>query len=307
MLRPQRVFTSKKRNGSVALVELDVEVGHAAVPDALHESLCALNNGVLSFAKNAQRVADSRRVVVLQAYDAARHAANLAFRIREGRQRANRIIATRDEVLEHHEVVVARFAQGFPNLGHLGSIFDFVNLAPSTHRRLGVLELCRIRRLRNERKRKLVKRKLVGAGIAAVEVPSLGVRDVEFLAQFVEAALLRDVVEQVEIDVGDDDACGLKARFRLGEHACMAIVTAEHHRDDVGVLVSEFGGDALERRIEHFRVVHVGDEAVIGEAACREHLDVGGGKHDGLFDAECPVEPRARSCKRGCRLPRRWA
>ena len=70
----------------------------------------------------------------------------------------------------------------------------------------------------------------------------------------------------------------------------MAIVTAEHHRDDVGVLASEFGGDALESRIKYFRVVHVGDEAVIGEAARREHLDVGGGKHDGLFDAECPVE-----------------
>ena len=31
----------------------------------------------------------------------------------------------------------------------------------------------------------------------------------------------------------------------------MAIVAAEHHRDDVGVLASEFGGDALELSLIH--------------------------------------------------------
>ena len=70
----------------------------------------------------------------------------------------------------------------------------------------------------------------------------------------------------------------------------MTVVAAEDHGDEIGVLAGELGGDALKCGIEHFRIVHVGDEAVIGEAARREHLDVCGGKHDGLPDAKRPIE-----------------
>ena len=87
------------------------------------------------------------------------------------------------------------------------------------------MELGRIGRLGDKRVGELVDGKLIRP-VAAVEVPRFREWDVKLLADLVEPALLRDVVEQGEIDVGDHVAKVLQALLALREHAGVAVVAA---------------------------------------------------------------------------------
>ena len=70
----------------------------------------------------------------------------------------------------------------------------------------------------------------------------------------------------------------------------MAVIATEHHRDECGVLAREFGSTRLEGCVEHICIMDAGGKAIVGEAACREHLDVGRCKDDGLVDAKGSIE-----------------
>ncbi|MEI3230411.1 MAG: hypothetical protein V8S24_03650 [Gordonibacter pamelaeae] len=133
-------------------------------------------------------------------------------------------------------------------------------------------------------------RQLLGAVRAAREVPRARVGDVQLLAQLVEAALLRDVVEQGEVEVGHRVAGGLEARLARREHARVTVVATEHEQHALGVCRAHLGGHALERVVEALRVVDVRLQAVVGEAAGREHLDVVRGQHDGALHAVGAVQ-----------------
>ena len=273
---------------AVALVQLDVEVREAAVARALEEALGARDDLGLSLAHDAQRVAECCGVVVLQAYDAARHHAHLARGVRECGERADGVVAAGDEVLQHQLVVVIGGADVAPHLSQLLGAFDLVDLALAGD--VGVLELRRVRRLRDQRVGEVLHRQLGWAALAAVEVPGAGVGDVQFVAQLVEAALLRDVVQQVEVDVGNRVAGRFQARLSRRQHARVAVVAAQHQQHTVGVLGAHLGGHALERVVEAFRLVDERLQAVVGEAARRQHLDVLRGQHDGALDAVGAVQ-----------------
>ena len=149
--------------------------------------------------------------MVLQAHHAARHHAHVARGVRERRERADGVVAAGDEVLQHQLVDVVRRADVAPHLRQLLGAIDLVDLALAGDG--GVLELRGVRRLRDERVGELLDRQLFRAVRAAIEVPRAREGDVKLLAQLVEAALLRDVVEQVEVDVGDRVAGGLEAKL----------------------------------------------------------------------------------------------
>ena len=70
----------------------------------------------------------------------------------------------------------------------------------------------------------------------------------------------------------------------------MAVVAAQHQQHAVGVLGAHLGGHALERVVEAFRLVDERLQAVVGEAARRQHLDVLRGQHDGALDAVGAVQ-----------------
>lgn len=121
------------------------------------------------------------------------------------------VVAAGDEVLQHQLVAVIGGADVAPHLSQLLGAFDLVDLALAGY--VGILELSRVRRFRDQRVGEVLHRQLGWAALAAVEVPGAGVGDVQFVAQLVEAALLRDVVEQVEVDVGNRVAGRFQARL----------------------------------------------------------------------------------------------
>ena len=131
---------------------------------------------------------------------------------------------------------------------------------------------------------------LLGTVRAAREVPGARVGDVQLRAQLVEAALLRDVVEQGEVEVGHRVSGGLEALLPGRQHARMAVVAAEHEQHALRVRGAHLGGHALEGVVEAFRVMDVRLQAIVGEAAGREHLDVVRGQHDGVLDAVRAVQ-----------------
>ncbi len=161
--------------GSVAKVVLDVEVGEASVSDAREKAARAFDDFAVALAHNGERIAERRRIVVLQAHDAARHDAQRARCVREGRERADGGIVAGDEVLQHKLAVVVAALDVRPGTGKLCGRFDLVDLALARDRR--ALKHRRVRRLRNERVRVVVHGKLVGAARAAVEVPRLRIRN----------------------------------------------------------------------------------------------------------------------------------
>ncbi len=172
-----------------------------------------------------------------------------------------------------------------PHLAQLLGGVDLVDLAPTGDGGLGILELSGVRRLRNERIGEIAVRQIIRAA-SAVEIPGLRVRNADLLADLVEAALLRDVVEQVEIDIGRNVSGSSKALLALREHARMAVVTTEHEQGLFRRGGVHFGGDALEHFVKALLLVNVRLKTIVGEAAFGEHFDILRGQHDGTRDAE---------------------
>ena len=72
----------------------------------------------------------------------------------------------------------------------------------------------------------------------------------------------------------------------LREHAGVAVVAAQDEQRLLRVRPMNFPGDALKRVVQAFLLVDVRLQAIVGEAAFGEHLDVLRGEHDGAFDTE---------------------
>ena len=210
------------------------------------ETLGARDDGLLALAHDAQRVTECGGVVVLQAHDAARDRADVAFAVGERGERADGVVAAGDEVLQHQQVVVVRRADAAPNLRKFFGAFDLIDLSPAFDGGLGVLELCRVGRFGNQWVGELIDGKLIGA-VAAVEVPGFRERDVKLLADLVEAPFLRDVVEQGKIDVRDHVAKVLQALLALREHAGVAVIAAQDEQRLLRMRPMNFMGDALKR------------------------------------------------------------
>ena len=87
---------------------------------------------------------------------------------------------------------------------------DFVDLPFALDS--GILKLSRVRGLSDQREGEFVFGQRFGA-VRAVEIPGLGVGDVQLVADLVEAALLGDRVKQIEVDVGNRVADGLESLF----------------------------------------------------------------------------------------------
>ncbi len=252
----------------------------------LEETLGTLDDDVFLLAQDGQWVAKCRRIVILQDDDAARHNAHITVGVRERGECADGIVVARDEVLHDELGVVVRHADCAPDLLELFGRLDFVDLALRLNR--GRLEFCRIRWFGDQRVVELVDGKFIGT-VAAIEVPRLGEGHVELFAQLVESAFLRDLVEQVEINVGNGDARCLKALFATRKNACMHIVAAKHNQLAFRVARQLFGRDGFERLEGCVAFVQAIDQAIVGELAAREHLDVLCCQHDRPCDSKCTV------------------
>lgn len=90
-----------------------------------------------------------------------------------------------------------------------------------------VLKFRRVRGLRYAWIGELIHRKRFGTVFAAVEIPCLGVGDIQLLAQLVKTALLGDLRKHGVVVAGDDEPFVSQMFLSCGEHERMTIVAAQ--------------------------------------------------------------------------------
>ena len=119
MLRPARMLISKKQQRPVRSSYLRSKLANPEKPQASEQALCAFDHLLVALSDDAQRVPQRGGIVVLQAHDAARDRADVAFAVGEGVEDAQVLVAAGDEVLHHQLAVVVGRAHVAPDTGQL--------------------------------------------------------------------------------------------------------------------------------------------------------------------------------------------
>ena len=215
--------------------------------------------------------------MVLKQHAARRPHADVAVLVGEARDGAQAVVGAGDEVLHDELLVIGARLQVAEELRELLGALDGVDLLLVGD--VGVVVARRVRRLGDKRVAELLHRNL-RLCVGAVVDPRLGVRHANLLADGVEALLLRDLVEQGEIDVGHHIPL-LELGLVLREGAHVPVGRAGEHKAHLAL-----GGNlcALLAQSLHevVALVDVGHDHVGAQAARRDLLDLEAREHDGL-------------------------
>ncbi len=112
---------------AIAHIVFSVKVSKTHVARAFAEAARILNELLMAFKQNGYRVSNARGRVVLQHHTAARNHADIALLVRKRCERANSIVITRNKILNHKLLVVARIAQQIEDAREVGSVVYLVD------------------------------------------------------------------------------------------------------------------------------------------------------------------------------------
>ena len=234
-------------------------------------------NLVVAVEHDAHGVADGGGHMVLEQHAARRPHADVAVFVGEARDGAQTVIGSGDEVLHDELLVIGARLQVAEELRKLLGALDGVDLLLVGD--VGVVVTRRVRGLGDERVTELLHRDL-RLGVGAVVHPRLGVRHADLLADSVEALLLRNLVEQGEIDVGHHIPL-LEFGLVLREGAHIPVGRTGEHKAHLA-LGGNLGALLAQSLHEVVALVDVGHNHIGAQAARRDLLDLEAREHDGL-------------------------
>lgn len=146
--------------------------------------------------------------MILKGSDAARYRNQVSFCIAEGVENAQRFVATGDEVLNQEIAIVVRGAHVLPHLCKLCGRFDLVSF--SFVGNIRILELRGVGGLCYTGARKSIEAEAFQGLRACAEIPGFRMRDGKLVAELIEAAFLRDGIQERKIIAGNEVSCFFK-------------------------------------------------------------------------------------------------